>query len=81
LSIGEPDKAVADASMELVFDPIFLVETRRRTCRLRPEIGNVVGAAELKADKVVDFVLPGGMASDPIFGIDGVLFGRRDIAD
>src|SRR5450756_1788918 len=67
--------------VEVVLHSILLVVAWKRLGRLRPEVGDVVGASQFQADQVICLVLPGAVGRYPVLGVCLVLLFVRDIPD
>ena len=79
---AETNRASADHRMQSVLEPVLDPEARPRVELLRVEVRDVVGAAELQADDVVDLqrtsIMPG---PHPVVTLDGELLRLGNIPD
>src|SRR5512143_3018029 len=50
--------SAAQLIVQVVLHLVFFVEAGPRVGGLRPQVGNVVGAAQLQRNEVIDLVLP-----------------------
>ncbi len=64
--------AGADLSMQVIFDFIFLVETRCGAGWLGPQIRNIIGTPQFQGNEVIDLVLAARVAGDPIIRVDQI---------
>src|SRR6476620_12157343 len=81
LRLSEIERSRAYPPMQLVFERVLDVRIPWRGAEgLRPEISNRVGATELKADQVIDFVLSRLSRADAIARVDHSLHLDGDIA-
>ncbi len=55
--------------MQIVLDPVFLMEARRRLGRFRRQIGNVIAAADLERHQVIHLVAVTGVVGNPVLGV------------
>jgi hypothetical protein len=67
--------------MELVLKAILDMGVPVPVIRLRPQVPNIVAAAQFQRNQVIHFVLTRCMAGDAIFGEDFFLLGFRDMAN
>ena len=70
----------ANLAVQVVFDAIFLVEAWRRAGCLRPEIRDIIRAAQLQADEMINLVLAGQVTCNTILGVNLVLFALWHVA-
>lgn len=73
LGVTQAPVSGTDLAVQIVFDFVFFMEAGLWSRWFRSEIGNIVGAAQFQRNKVVNFILPGRVADDAIFGVDLVL--------
>jgi hypothetical protein len=60
--------------VQAIFEGVLYVRVPGASVGLRPKVGDVVRAAELQADQVVDFVLAWLRRVDLIFAVNSLLF-------
>src|SRR5579883_93883 len=80
LRLLQGNRARANLIVQIVFNSVLLVETRRWRSSFRPEVGDIVRTPQFQTDEVVDLILPRGMMRDAIFGVDSIFLAGRHVA-
>ncbi len=80
LGLFQRHRSGAHLAVQVVFDEIFLMKAWRGAGKLRPEIRDVIRAAQLQADEMINLVLAGQVTCNTILGVNLVLFALWHVA-
>ncbi len=80
LGLFQRHRPGAYLAVQVVFDEIFLMKAWRRAGKLRPEIRDIIRAAQFQADEMINLVLAGQVTCNTILGVNLVLFALWHVA-
>ena len=76
----ERNRAAAYLIVQIIFDLIFIMVARPGQSGFRPQIRNVVRAAQFEAYQVINLKIARCMVADAIFSVYLVFLAGRDVA-
>ena len=79
LCLLQRNRPRTNLGMQIIFDLIFFMETWFRTGQLRPQIRDLIRAAQFQAHKMVNLILTRSVTFNPILSIHLVLLAIRHI--